>query len=145
MNNRKIERNDGRGLGRQQLLAYSIEIFISHEKKKWLVAARNLQSIKTLLALELSQYRKSGSMFYSSELVAARSDCSRLGNTLCLCLPVWPAQAEAAEQESGPKSLAVDFALLIFDYPLEQPSKRLPDDLQGLELWLKLELCRLTK
>ena len=29
-------------------------------KTKWLAAARNLQSIKTLLALELSQYRKSG-------------------------------------------------------------------------------------
>ena len=108
MNDRKIERSDGRGFGRQQLLANSIEIFISHEKKKWLVAARNLQSIKTLLTLELSQYRKSGSMFSSSEPVAARSDCRRLGNALCLCSPVWPAQAEP---ESGPKSLAVDFAL----------------------------------
>ena len=34
MNDRKIERSDGRGFGRQQLLANSIEIFISHEKKK---------------------------------------------------------------------------------------------------------------
>ena len=75
-------------------------------KKKWLVTARNLQSIKTLLALELSQYRKSGSMFSSSEPVAARSDCRRLGNALCLCSPVRPAQAEP---ESGPKSLDVDF------------------------------------
>ena len=108
MTDRKIERSDGRGFGRQQLLANSIEIFISHEKKKWLVAARNLQSIKTLLTLELSQYRKSGSMFSSSEPVAARSDCRRLGNALCLCSPVRPAQAEL---ESGPKSLAVDFAL----------------------------------
>ena len=33
MNDRKIERSDGRGFGRQQLLANSIEIFISHEKK----------------------------------------------------------------------------------------------------------------
>ena len=84
--------------------------FISHEKKKWLVAARSLQSMKTLLALELSKYRKSGSMFSSSEPVAASSDCHRLrvGNTLCLCSPVLPAQAE---QESCPKSLAVDFAL----------------------------------
>ena len=51
-------------------------------KKKWLVAARNVQSIKTLFALELSHSRKSGSMFSSSELVAARSDCRRLGNAL---------------------------------------------------------------
>ena len=33
MNDRKIERSYGRGFGRQQLLANSIEIFISHEKK----------------------------------------------------------------------------------------------------------------
>ena len=111
------------------------------KKKKWLVAARNLQSIKTLLTLELSQYRKSGSMFSSSEPVAARSDCRRLGNALCLCSPVRPAQAE---QESGPKSLAVDFALSTFDYLLEHPSQRLPDDRQGLKLGLKLELCHLT-
>ena len=30
------------------------------------------------------------------------------------------------------------------DYLLEQPSERLPDDLQGLKLGLKLELCHLT-
>ena len=56
-----------------------------------LVAARNIQSIKTLLALELSQYRKSVSTFSSSELVAARSDYRRLGNALYLCSPVRPA------------------------------------------------------
>ena len=33
------------------------------KKKKWLVAAQNLQSMKTLLTLELSQYRESGSIF----------------------------------------------------------------------------------
>ena len=49
-------------------------------------------------------------MFFSSEPVAGRSDCSRLTNALCLCsgLPVRPVQAE---QEGGPKSLAVDFVL----------------------------------
>ena len=35
-------------------------------KKKWLVKTRNLQSIKTVLTLELSQFCKSGSMFSSS-------------------------------------------------------------------------------
>ena len=54
MTDKKIEKSDGRCFGGKQLLAYSIEIFIWHEKKKWLVAARNLQSIKTLLTLELS-------------------------------------------------------------------------------------------
>ena len=31
VNDRKIEQSDGRGFGRQQLLAHSIENFISHE------------------------------------------------------------------------------------------------------------------
>ena len=62
MTDRKSERRDGRCFGRPQLLANSIEIFISHEKK-------GDQSIKTLLTLELGQYRKSGSMFSSSEPV----------------------------------------------------------------------------
>ena len=107
MNDRKTERSDGRGFGRQQLPADSNGHSISNEKKS-VVTAQYLQSIKTFLTLELSRYRKSGSTFSSSEPVAARSDCRRLGNTLCLCSPVRPAQAE---QESGPKSLAVDFAL----------------------------------
>ena len=49
-------------------------------KKKAIVAALYLQSIKTCLNIELSQYRKSGSRFSSSEQVAVRSDCRRLGN-----------------------------------------------------------------
>ena len=100
----EVERSYGHGFGRQQLLANSIEILF-HMKKK---AAWNLQSINTFLTLEPSQYSKSGSMFSSSEPVAARSDCSRVGNALCLCSPVRPTQAVP---ESGPKSLAVDFAL----------------------------------
>ena len=56
--------------------------FSFHMKKKLigLVAAQYLQSIKAFLTLKLSQYRKSGSTFSSSEPVAARSDCRRLGN-----------------------------------------------------------------
>ena len=103
----KIERSDGRGFGRQQLPADSNGHSISNEKNS-VVTARYLQSIKTLLTLELSQYRKSGSTFSSSEQVAAHSDCSRLGIALCSCSPVRPAQAV---QERCPKSLAIDFAL----------------------------------
>ena len=46
MNDRKIERSDGRGFGRQQLLANSIigEIIISRKKK---ICRQNLQIIKT--------------------------------------------------------------------------------------------------
>ena len=40
---------------------------------------------KALKSLEMSQYCKSGSMFSSSEPIAASSDCCWLGNTLCLC------------------------------------------------------------
>ena len=66
-----------------------------------LVAAQNLQSIKTFLTLELSQYSKSGSMVSSrsqsvgarSEPVGASSDISRLGNARYWCSPVQPAQA----------------------------------------------------
>ena len=76
-------------------------------KKEEFRSSLKFTSIKTLLTLELSQYSKSGSIFSSSEPFAASSNCSRLGNVLCLCLPVLPAQAE---QESGPKSLAIDFA-----------------------------------
>ena len=77
-------------------------------KKESVVTARYLKSIKTYLTFELRQYRKSGCTFSSSESVARRSDCRRLGNALCLCSPVLPAQAV---RERGPKSLAIDFAL----------------------------------
>ena len=80
------------------------------KKTKWLVAAQNLQSIKTLLTLELSQYCKSGSMFSSSEPVASSSDWSRLGNALCLYLPIMIRPAHAVP-ESGSKSLAVSLNL----------------------------------
>ena len=64
--------------------------FSFHMKKKWLVAARYLQSIKleTFLTVQLSQYSKSGGTFSSSEPVVANSDCSRLGKTLYLGLSV---------------------------------------------------------
>ena len=72
---RKIERSYGRCFGRQQLLAKSIKNFISYEKQKLLVAARNSQSIETFLTFELSQFCKSGSMFSSSDPVAAAGGC----------------------------------------------------------------------
>ena len=69
INDRKI---DGRCLGWQQLRADSMKIFTWKKN----VTRSGPNSIKTLLALELSQYCKSGSMFSSSEPVAASSDCS---------------------------------------------------------------------
>ena len=57
--------------------------FPKKEKSVVTASALYLQSIKTFLTLQLSWYCKSGSMFSSSEPVAASSDCSRLGNALC--------------------------------------------------------------
>ena len=71
---------------------------------------------KTFFTVELSQYRKSGSKFSSSKLVAARSDCRRLGNALCFCLPVRPAPAVP---ERGPKSLAIDIVVKSLDCLLD--------------------------
>ena len=71
-----------------------------HMKKKSVVSfdsvtftSQNSQNIKTILTLNLSQYQKSGSNFSSREHVAACRDCQWIGNALCLCLPVRPAQA----------------------------------------------------
>ena len=64
----------------------------------------------------MTQYRKSGSTFSSSKPVAVCSDCRRLGNALCLCSPVRPAQAVP---ERGLKSLTIEFAVKSFDYLLE--------------------------
>ena len=117
MNDRKIEPSDGRYFGRQQFLTNSTKIFIS-DKKKWLIATRYLKRIKIFLTLELSQYRKSGSTFSSSEPVAARtgSDCRLLGNALCLCSLVQPAQAVP---DRVPKISDIDFAVKSFDCLLE--------------------------
>ena len=52
MTDRKMDRSDGRGFGRQQLLANSTEKISFHiKKKKWLVAARSLQIIQTFKVL----------------------------------------------------------------------------------------------
>ena len=47
--------------------------------------------------------------------------------------------------ERDPQSLAIELAVKTFDYLLEYLRDLLPDDQQGLELGLKLELCRLTR
>ena len=70
----------------------------------------NLQSIKNLLTLELSQYHKSGSVFSSSEPVAA-SSAVFLKLACCCQQRLLPSTVAQAELESCPKSLAVDFVL----------------------------------
>ena len=75
------------------------------------------QSIKTLLTLELSQYRKRGSMFSSSKQVAASSDCSRLENALCLSSPVCPAHC-GGEQEQSRRAAPRAWQLILPSNPL---------------------------
>ena len=61
--------------------------FSFHMTKKWLVAARYLQSIKTFLTVELSQYygiARVAAQFPQASLSRPAADCSRLGNALCL-------------------------------------------------------------
>ena len=122
MNYSKIEQSNGR----HWALVWSATTsrpfqwkFHFHWKKKSFVTARYLQSIKTFFTVELSEYCKSGSTFSSSEPVEACSNCSRLGNFLCLCSPVLSAQAVL---ERGTKSLAIDFAVKSFDCLLELTS-----------------------
>ena len=144
MNDRKIEQIHGRGFGRQQLLAHSMEISFPM-KKKSVVTARYLQRFKPFLIVELSQFRRRGSTFSSSEPVAARSDCRRLRNTLCLCSPVQPAQAVP---DRGPKSSAIDFCSQLLRLSsgraFGSDCQMTGNGRQGLEAGLKLELCRLT-
>ena len=73
MYDRKIERSDERCFGRQQFLAHSMEISFPM-KQKSVVSTRYLQSTKTFLTVEVSQYRKSGSTFSSSEPAATAAD-----------------------------------------------------------------------
>ena len=69
---RKIESSNWRGFGRQELLANSIENFISHKKT---VPRHGRKFTKHLKFLTLN-----GS---TSEPVAASSECSQFGNSLC--------------------------------------------------------------
>ena len=91
-------------------------------KKLWLVTAWHLQSIKTFLTVELSQYHKRGSTFSSSKQVAACSDCQYP----VFVLASLPAQAVA---ERCPKSLANNFAVKSFDSLV---------DLNSFREWLAL-------
>ena len=72
----------------------------------FVVTARYLHIIKFLLTREQSQHRKCSSIFSSSEQVASRSDCRRLGNALCLYLPDRPAkQSRRAARRALPSTL----------------------------------------
>ena len=56
MTDRKIKQSNGCCFGRQQFLTNSIEIFISHENKKWLAAVQNLQSLQVCIYYKMTRH-----------------------------------------------------------------------------------------
>ena len=126
MAGRKMERSDGCGFGLQQLLANSIENFISYEKKSdssrpEIYKALNLFDSQT----ESVSQEWSAATAADSETpsVSASRDAS----------PTRPSCAGRCPKSS--LSSAVDFAVKNFDCLLEQPSERLPDDWAGAQIW----------
>ena len=118
MNDHKVERSDSRCFGRQKRLAYSMEISFPL-KTKTIVTARYLQSIKTFLNVELSQFRKSGSSFSSSEPAATAAD----SETPCVCARPsdHPSCAGARPQELLQSNPSIVFSNSLREW--------LPDDL----------------
>ena len=109
--------------------------FSFHMKKKWLSAARNLQSIKTFLTLELrlTSYwviiARVVACFPQASLslpAATAADSETLVFVPELARLTRPSSAGERFQELG-----CWFGPLNLDYLLEQPSERLPDDLQA--------------
>ena len=110
-------------------------------KQKWLVGAGNLQIIKTLLTLELSQFREIGIKISSSEPVAASRDCSQLGIALCLCLPVTGSPSDPTKlcQSAAPKAwhlILQSKPSIVFWNSLRKKTARWP----ALKLGLKREI-----
>ena len=61
--------------------------------------------------------------------------------TPCVCAR--PSDPRKQSLRAAPRAWLLILPLYSFDYLLEQPLERLPDDRQGFKLGLKLELCRL--
>ena len=110
MTERKIEWSDGCSFALQQLLANFIENFISYEKEKYSLWPDIYKALKLFWFLSwvsiagvVARFPEISSS--SSEPVAARSDCSRLGNALCLCspfqVPTCPSSSGVQPQELG--------------------------------------------
>ena len=76
---------------------------------KWASSCSEPSLVKVLPRPELD-LKLSVSSFPSSKLVAAHSSL-RVGNTLCLCLPILPTQAVP---QRGSKSSGIDFAVILF-------------------------------
>ena len=95
---------------------------------------KNLQSL-FFLTLKLSYFSKSGSSFSQSQLVAASSNCHRLWNAF-----VWACQSNLPMIQELGHWFCNQKPWLDFWNSLQV---QLPDNWQGLDLGLKLELCHL--
>ena len=95
---------------------------------------KNLQSL-FFLTLKLSYFSKSGSSFSQSQLVAASSNCHRLWNAF-----VWACQSNLPMLQELGDWFCNQKPWLDFWNSLQV---QLPDNWQGLDLGLKLELCHL--
>ena len=83
---------------------------------------------QTLMALELSQYCKNGSMFSSSWPLAAHSDCRQLGNHSTPCVCAGPSDLCKQSRRTAPRA-----------WPLVLPSKPL------ITFWNSLQRnCQIT-
>ena len=69
-----------------------------HATRSW---PKIFKALKNIFDFRTESVSQEWLHVFSSEPVTASSDCSRLGNVLCLCLPVQQAQAVL---ERGPKS-----------------------------------------
>ena len=107
---RRIEQSDGSGFGRQQLLADSIEIFISHEKKK-LVAARNLPRIKPCWLLNWVSIARVVACFPQASLSRPAATAAD-SETPCVCAR--PSDPRKQSRRAAPRA-----------WPLILPSKPL--------------------
>ena len=70
-------------------------------KTKHTLSLPKIYKAWNFLTIQLQQYCKSGRTFPCSKPVASSKDCCRIGNTICLCLPVLLARQHRWAQALG--------------------------------------------
>ena len=142
LGSKKIERSDGRCFGRQQLLANFIENFISREKKvnrsgpKFTKHKNLFDSLSVSVSQEWS--REACFPQASRSLPAATATDLEMP---CFCASPSESDPPELRWSAAPRILQLTLQskpLIVFWNSLREWLR------QGLELGLKLELCRLT-
>ena len=145
---RKMEQSDGRGFGRLQLLANSIEIFILYGTESASSPSSRPEIYKALkpcwlskwvsISREVARFSQASRSRPAATAADSETPCvyARPSDPRKLCrsaAPTWPPSARHLILLSKP-SIVLWNSLRAW----------LPDDLQELEFGLKLEHCRLT-